>query len=165
MNPEMSPNNFSTIAIPVILAILIILPLAPVKSQNIETAQSNFGPTIIAVHRAESAGATPKEISMLVANLNTALEQEREALKLNAPNEAEKRTELLTQADQILKTVQNQAGNLTIVASQRTFMNKLLTYTSGAIAAFVGTVVFALIISFRKKYRIKRTFQVRVSLK
>jgi hypothetical protein len=136
-----------------------------VKSQNIETLQPGFGQTIIAVHRAESAGATSREISVLVASLNTALEQDREALKLNAPNEAEQQAELLAQVDQTLKTVQNQAIDLTTLASQRTFMNKPLTYVSGAIAAFLGTVVFAFIISLRKKYRIRRTSQMRLSLK
>jgi predicted PurR-regulated permease PerM len=161
----MSHNKFVTSDILVILTILAILPVAPVKSQNVGTVQSSFGQALIAVQRAESAGATSTEISTLVASLNTALEQDREALKLNAPNEAEKRAELLAQVDQILKTVQNQAIDLTIVASQRTFMNTLLTYVSGAIAAVVGTVVFAFIMSFRKRYRIRCTFHMRISLK
>ncbi len=161
----MSHNKFPTVAKLAILAILAILPLAPVKSQNMGTLQPGFGQTIIVVHKAESAGATSREISVLVGSLNKALEQDREALKLNAPNEAEQRTKLLAQVDQTLRTVQNQAIDLTAVAYQRTFMNEVLTYVSGAIAAVLGTITYVMAVSFHQKYRIKRTFQMKVSRK
>ena len=138
-----------------------IQPLA-VRSQTIRTLEPRFGQTLVTLHQAESAGATPSEIGELVALLNKALELNGEALKLNAPDQAQKRADLLAQVEQILTTVQNQAAELTAVASQRTYNNTVLTYVGGAITAVLATIAYAFIVSFYQKYRIKRTFQMRV---
>jgi hypothetical protein len=117
------------------------------------------------VRQAESAGATSSEVSELVILLNKALELDREAMTLNAPNETERRSALLVEANQTLTTVQNQAANLTVAASERTYTDKVLTYVGGAIAAALGTIIYAFSVSFYQKYRIKRTFQMRVTRK
>ena len=44
-------------------------------------------------------------------------------------------------------------------------MNRILTYASGVVAAIVGTVGYAYVTSFYQKYRVKRTFQMRVTRK
>lgn len=136
-----------------------------VKSQTVETLQPRFGQTLALVHQAESAGATSGEIGELVALLNKALELNGEAVKLTAPEEAQKRAELLAQVDQILTTVENRAAELTSVASQRSYTNRVLSYVWGAIAAVLGTIVYAFTLSFYREYRIKRTFQMRVTRK
>ena len=117
------------------------------------------------LHQAESAGATPSEIGALVALLNKALELNGEALKLTAPDEVQRRAELVAQVDHILMTVENRAADLTALASQRSYTNKVLTYVWGAIAAVLGTILYAFTMSFYRKYRIKRTFQMRISRK
>lgn len=136
-----------------------------VKSQTAETLQPRFGQTLALVHQAESAGATSSEIGELVALLNKALELNGEAVKLTTPEEAQKRAELLAQVDHILTTVENRAAELTSVASQRSYTNRVLSYVWGAIAAVLGTIVYAFAVSFYREYRIKRTFQMRVTRK
>lgn len=139
------------------------LPIA--VSETTDTLQPGFNQAIVELRDAQSAGATPSELSEPVALLNKALELNREALKLSTSDEASERTELLAQVDQILTTVENQAIQLTAVSSQRKSMNEFLTYLSGAIAAILGTIVYASAMSLRRKSRIKRTFQMRVSRK
>jgi hypothetical protein len=157
-------NELAVVGVLVVLALVAIQPLA-VTSQTTDSLQLRFGETIAMVHQAESAGATPNEIGALVALLNKALELDREATKLTAPDEAQRRAELVAQADQILMTVENRAADLTALASQRSYTNKVLTYVWGAIAAALGTILYAFAVSFYQQYRIKRTFQMRVTRK
>jgi len=148
----------------VVLALVAIQPLV-VTSQTTDSLQLRFGETIAMVHQAESAGATPSEIGALVALLNKALGLYWEGLKVTAPDEAQRRAELVAQVDQILMTVENRAADLTALASQRSYTNKVLTYVWGAISAVIGTILYAFATSFYQKYRIKRTFQMRVTRK
>ena len=146
------------------LTIIVIQPWI-VTSQTLGPLEQRFGGTIAVLHRAESAGATSTEIESLVVLLNRALELNDEAMKLNRANETQARTALIAQVNQILTTVEDQAADLTIVASQRTYTNTILTYASGVVAATLGTVGYAYITSFYQKYRVKRTFQMRVTRK
>jgi len=149
-----------------VLAVLIIITLQPVAvSETTGTLQPGFNQAIVELRDAQSAGATPSELTEPVALLNQALELNREALILSASDEATRRAGLLVQADQILTTVETQAIELTAVSSQRKSMNEFLTYLSGAIAAILGTIVYASAMSLHRKYRIKRTFSMRVSRK
>ena len=150
-----------------VLAIMSFVAMQPsmVKSQTIETLEPRFGQTLALVHQAESAGATSTEIGALVALLNKALELNREAAKLSAPDQVQRQAELVAQIDQILMTVENRAADLTALASQRSYTNRVLTYMWGAIAAVLGTILYAFTMSFYRKYRVKRTFQMRVTRK
>lgn len=142
----------------------MIQPLT-VTSQTFGTLEPGFGGAIVALHRAESAGATSSEVGELVVLLNNALGLNVEALKLNAPEAAQRRIDLLAQVDQVLMTVENRATDLTTAASQRSFTNKALAYVGGAIAAVLGTIAYAFLTSFYQQYRVKRTFQMRVTRK
>ena len=157
-------GRLALIAILAVAALIAIQPLA-VKSQTVGTPEPRFGQTLVTLHQAESAGATPSEIEALIALLNKALELDGEALKLNAPDQAQKRADLLAQVEQILTTVENRTTELIAVASQRSYNNRVLTYVGGAIAAVLGTIAYAFTVSFYQKYRIKRTFQMRVTRK
>ena len=152
------------IAAAIVIAAVALVPLVAI-SQTATTIEPGFGPALVAVRQAESAGATPNEIASLVALLNKALELNEDALKLNGPGEAQNRIELISQVDQTLITVQGQATDLTALASHRSYTNKVLTYVGGIIAAVVGTVLFAFTVSFYRNYRIKRTFQMRITRK
>jgi hypothetical protein len=149
------------------LAIVSFAAMQPlmVKSQTVETLQPRFGQTLVLVNQAESAGATSGEIGQLVALLNKALERNREAVKLTTPEEAQKRAGLLAQVDQILETVENRAAELNRVASQRSYTYRVLSYVWGATVAVFGTMVYAFAVSSYREYRIKRTFQMRVTRK
>jgi hypothetical protein len=152
------------IAAAIVIAAVALVPLVAI-SQTATTIEPGFGPALVAVRQAESAGATPNEIASLVALLNKTLELNEDALKLNGPGEAQNRIELISQVDQALMTVQGQATDLTALASHRSYTNKVLTYVWGIIAAVVGTVLFAFTVSFYRNYRIKRTFQMRITRK
>lgn len=132
-----------------------------VMSQSGEL-QPRFSRVFAMVRHAEANGATADELRELVAVLNRALELNEEALKLTQSNEAERRTGILVQVDQMLDTLEGKASQVEAVASQRTFTNKVLAYVSAGIAAFLGTLAYAYGASFWRKYKIKRTFQMRI---
>lgn len=129
------------------------------------TLQPRFNAAIVSVRRAESSGATSGELSELVALLNTALDLNRQALKLNAPYQAEQRAELLGQVNQLLTTVTNRADELAVTSSQRMYANTVITYVGGAMFAVLGTIAYALAVRVYRNYRIKMTFQMKVSRK
>jgi hypothetical protein len=114
------------------------------------------------IHKAESAGATSQEVANLVAPLNRAVELNEQALGVTQPGDAGKRAQLLGQVDQILSGVQSNATVLESVASRRTFTNTALTYISGGVAAFLVTIAYVYCVDFYRKYRVKRTFQMKV---
>jgi len=157
-------NIMPITGIVVILALILIEPFAAAP-QSIGTLEPGFGQAIVVLRRAESSEATSNEVSELVTLLNKALELNREALKLNAPNGVGRRAELLTQVDQILSTVENQSVELAVVSSQRAYRDKVFTYVGAAIVAVLGTIIYAFAVSLHQKYRIKRTYQMRVGLK
>lgn len=156
-------KNVPIIGILVILSLMMIKPFAA-QAQTTGTLQPDFSQAIVALHLAESSGAAPSDVSGLVRLLNKALELNREALKLNTPDES-KRTQLLTQVNQILSTVKNQSASLTVASSQRAYSDRVFTYVGATIVAIVGTMIYAFGVSVRQKYRIKRTFQMKASLK
>ena len=167
LNESELPRIQSKLAIIAILAILAVIAIGPlaVRSQTVGTLEPRFGQTLVELHQSETAGATSSEVAELVALLNKALELDGEAVKLNAPDQTQKRADLRAQVDQMLTTVENRAAELTVVASQRSYTNKVLTYVGGAIAAVLGTIAYAFIVAFYQKYRVKRTFQMRVTRK
>jgi hypothetical protein len=166
LNESQLPHIRTRLVIAAAIAILAVtlLPILAI-SQSTGTIEPGFAGALAAVRQAETAGATPNEITALVTLLNKALELNGEALKLTGPSDANRRTELVSEVDQILITVQSQAQDLTALASHRSSTSKALTYVSGILAAFVGTILFAFIVSFYRSYRIKRTFQMRITRK
>jgi hypothetical protein len=155
--------KLATAAATVILAVTL-LPILAI-SQSRGTIEPSFAGTLGAVRQAETAGATRNEIAPLVVLLNRALELNADAIKLNATSDADMRAALISQVNQTLTTVQSRAQDLTTLGSQRSRMNKILTYVGGIFAAFIGTILFAFIVSFYGAYRIKRTFQMRITRK
>jgi hypothetical protein len=147
--------------------VILAVTLLPIigMTQSTSTIEPGFSGAIGAVRQAETAGGTRSEIAALVALLNKALELNEQALRLTAPSDANRRTDLISQVDQTLITVQGQAQDLTILASQRSRTDKTITYALGILAAFIGTILFAFIVSFYRTYRVKRTFQMRIARK
>jgi hypothetical protein len=150
------------IIIAIMIALLLSLRPVNVASQSTGQLGPRFNQVILQVHKAESAGATKDEVASLVALLNRALELNEQALQLKGAEGTQKQVQLLTQVDEILGTVQHEAAQLEVVAAQRTFTNNVLTYVSGGIAAILATIAYAYGLSFWRKYRIKRTFQMKV---
>jgi len=155
-----------TIAIFATLLLIIFNPLATLAQQySSEALQPSFGQALTAIQNAESADATPSEISPLITSLNNALQLNQEAINLKAPGDAGRRSQLLAQVNQVLTNVQNQANQLTEVASHRAYMNKAIAYLVGIIVALLGTIVYGFAAAFYQKYRVKRIFQMRVEPK
>ena len=147
----------------VFLLLTVVASQQVVYSQFEGTLQPGFGPAFLALRHAESAGATADEVSALVAQLNSALALNREALTLTAPQDAEKRTALLAQADQILSTVTDQATELATTSFQRAHTNQLLWYVWSLLAAALGTILYIFAVSLRRRYWIKRTLEMKVT--
>jgi hypothetical protein len=121
-----------------------------------------YNQVIVQIHQAELAGATSAEIAELLVLVNNALDLNEQAAKLTSPADAQTRAQLLAQVDVIMNSVETKASQLEILASQRTRANEVVAYSSGVIASLLGTVAFSYGISFWRKYRIKRTFQMRI---
>ena len=151
---------------PLMLTVVVVIAIQPlVTSQTNGTLEPAFSQAIVAVRHAQSAGATPSQVAGLIGLLNKALDLNREALKLNTTDESQKRTALLSQVDQTLATVESQAADLTIVSSQRSYDNLILAYVGGAITAMLGTLLYVFTVRIYREYRIRRTFQMRVTPK
>ena len=149
----------------IILAVLLPLTAQTVTSasQLTEELQPQFGRAFVLVRRAEAAGATHEEVAGLVLLLNKALQLSEEATRL--PTSDAQRATLLAQVDETLGRVETEATLLEITASQRTFANRMIAYVSGGVAAFLATLAYAYTGDIWRRYRIKRTFQMRISPK
>jgi hypothetical protein len=153
-----------------IFTIAVMLILVAVHSNTstylrADEIQPGFTQAITQVRLAESAGATQSEINELLTVLNKALELNEQALKLTSPNDAQRRAELLAQVNAMLNDVQTRASALQTIASQRTRTNTVLAYVYAGIAAAVGTFAYVFLFAFYRRYRIKRTFQMKVTPK
>jgi hypothetical protein len=147
------------------LLLIIFNPLVISAQQPSELSQRGFEQALAAIQVAESAGATTSEVSPLVTMLNNALQLDHEALNLTPPEEGGRRTQLLAQVNQTITTVQNQANELSVVASHRNYMKKVIAYVAGVIVAALGTIVYGFAAAFYQDYRIKRIFQMEVKPK
>ena len=147
----------SLVLLSAIVLLLIVFRAVVVSSQAQGELPPGFSEALSAVRGAEAAGATPAEIAPLVSLLN-------EALQLNAEASAggQNRTQLEAQVSNQLSTVQSRAGELEGLASQRTFTDDVISYVAGGVGALIGTVACAYLFSFYRRYRVKRTFQMRV---
>jgi hypothetical protein len=146
----------------IILAVLLSLTAQTSTSalQPTEELQPRFSSAFDLVRRAEAAGATREEVAGLVLLLNKALRLDEEATKLPASDA--QRAALLAQVDENLAAVETEANRLEATASQRTFTNRVVAYVIGGIAAFLATLAYVCTGHVWQKYRIKRTFQMRI---
>lgn len=153
-------STFNKVPILALLAFVALIAIQPSAiSQTPATPQLSFAQAFIDVRTAEAAGASSSDISGLVALLNKALELNHEALQTNTT--AEERTLLLTQVDQILLTVHQKAVELAASSGQEVLTDTILRYVGGAMLAVLATVVYSLSLLFYRRYRVRRTFQMR----
>jgi len=152
----------SFLIICIVLAILLSLTTRTIisASQPTEEPPPRFGRALDLVHRAEAAGATHEEIAGLALLLNKALQLSEEAARL--PSSEAQRALLLAQVDDILGRVETEATRLEVTSSQRTSANRVVAYVSGGVAAFLATLAYAYVGYGWRRYRVKRTFQMRI---
>ena len=152
------------LATAILIAVIMISPLYSSAQINQPNLQPSFGQAIVAVNNAEAAGATPNETAPLVALINKALALNREAYSLPT-NQTAQGNALFSSVNQILTNVTNQANDLTTTSTQRTYTNKIITYVTGIVVAVIGTLAYVFGVELYQRYRIKRTFQMRIKAK
>ncbi len=158
-----SPRPFSLILL--ITAIILILATNSliVESQP-ETFQTRLNKSLLLVHQAESAGATPEEVGELIQLLNKALEI-NDAIQQLAPADQQRRTQLNAQLKDAFDTLETRAVQLETSAFQRTSTSKVVAYASAGFAALILTGAYVIGLAFWWKYRVKRTLRMRISPK
>jgi hypothetical protein len=146
----------------IILAVLLPLIAQTVTSasQLTEELQPQFSRAFVLVRRAEAAGATREEVATLVLLLSKALQLDEEATRL--PTSDAHRAALLAQANETLGRAETEATRLEVTASQRTFTSRTVAHVSGGIVALLATIAYAYGDHIWRRYRIKRTFQMRI---
>ncbi len=128
------------------------------------TAQSNspqLNIVIKDIRKAEHAGARPKELEQLVNQLNSEIELENQLNNLTS-QESIRRAQLLTEINNTLMVVDAEAMQLQITASQRTYVNHMVTYLSGLVGAIAVTIIFHFSLLIREKHRIKRALHSKI---
>jgi hypothetical protein len=142
-----------------VIIALLVHPMFVVSQSTDYNTRLN---TIIEdVRKAELAGARPEEINGLLVQLDSVIALQDE-LRSTPAQEAEKRAQLTAQINSTLSTVDAQAIQLAGIASQRSQVEDMITYSSGVIGAVIGTVVYYYGILLWRKYRIKRILRVRI---
>ena len=149
---SMSSTPRLIILLSALILLLMIFRAAIVSSQTVDQLSPGFSQALAAVRGAEAAGATPAEVAPLVALLNNALQLNGQTA--NASSQA--------QVANQLATVQSRAAQLQSLASQRTFTDNVISYLSAGVGAVVATVLCVYCLSYWRKYRVKRTFQMRI---
>jgi hypothetical protein len=132
----------------------------PVASESVET-QALLNKAFQDVQSAESSGASPDEIQGLLAQLNSVLQLQDE-LQSVPPQDTQMRTQLLGQIESNLSSVDQNAIQIATVASQRTSMNHVIAYSLGVAGAVLGTLAYYCVMLVFRKYRVKRTFGMRI---
>ncbi len=148
-----------------ITAIILVLATNSLIAQSQpETFQTRLNKSLLLVHQAESAGATPAEVGELIQLLNKALEID-DAIHQLASNDQQRRTQLDAQLKDVFDTLETRAVQLETSASQRALTSKVIAYVSAGFAALALTGAYILGIAFWRKYRVKRTLRMRISPK
>jgi len=97
----------------------------------------------------------------LAARLNTIIGLQ-DSLQNLPPQELGERAQLSEQINNTLTTVDMEANEIATIASQRDSISHLVAYSSGVVGAAIATVVYYYGTLLRRRYRIKRTFQMKI---
>lgn len=155
-------GKFLVICIVPAILLLLAAQIVTVAPQPSQEPQPRTNRALVLVRRCEAAGATHQEVAGLVLLLNKALRLSEENAGLTAQGEAQRRAELLAQFDQTMDRVDIEAGQLEVTVSRRTLANKVIVYASGGAAAFITAFAYDYGMRFWHRYRIKRTFEMRI---
>ena len=147
------------------LGALILVILTVLLAHISTVAQANdetMNQVIRDVLKAEMAGATPDELSRLLTQLNGVLRLEGQ---LQNATDAEKKAQLqITIGDQ-LASIDAEANQISLVASQRTYMEHLTVYTTAAIGAVFAAFVSEYALSLHRRLRTRSTLEWKVTTK
>ena len=141
------------------VASLLVHP-ALVTSQ-LSQPEPQLNKVIQDVLKAEMAGARPEEVRSLVTQLNFVIELEERLQNLDQQDE-NSRTQLLGKISSTLTSVDAEANQVELTATQRTFTNDLITYSLVGAGAVGATLTYQYAISLRQKYRGKRVLRMQI---
>jgi len=142
------------------VSIVLLMHSTLVVSQPV-SSQTELSRVIEDAQAAELSGANPDEMRNLAVQLNGIIGLQDE-LQNMPPQELSRRAQLNEQLNNTLTSVDVQANETATRASQRTSINHLLAYSSGVVGALIATAVYHYGMLLRRKYRIKRTFQMTI---
>lgn len=142
------------------VAIVMMAQPVSVASQSV-SSQIQLSRVIQDVQAVEQSGANPDEMRDLADQLNTMIALQYELQNL-PPQELDKRAQLSEQINNTLTAVDTQSNEIAIRASQRTSISHLVAYSSGVVGAVIATVVFHYGMLLRRRYRVKRTFRMKI---
>ena len=156
---ELNRVTLRTLA-PLFAIFVVLLVAYPVlvtsQSDNVQLSM-----TLRDLQSAESAGAEPREMQKLIDQMNSIIGLQSQLQNLPVQDTA-RRVQLLGQINATLSSVDSQAIELEAAASQRTYMNHVIAYASGVVGAALVTVAYHFGLILYKRYRIKRTFQMKI---
>ena len=139
------------------LVILVVLALPPVIAQADEIRMNSV---IRDVLKAEMAGATPNELSGLLDQLNGVLGLQDQ---LRSATSAEKKAQLQLTIDNQLATIDAEANQLSLVASQRTYMEHLTVYATALIGAVIAALASEYALSLNRRLKTRSTLEWKIT--
>ena len=142
------------------MTVLLVAHLAPVTSEQIQP-QRDLNKVIQDVQKAESSGAQPKELAILINQLNSVVTLEDQLQNLGQ-QDTDKRSQLLSEISNTLTNVDAEAAQIKTAASQRTSINRLILYSSGAAGAILVTLASHCALSIWRRIRAKRVLQMKL---
>jgi len=78
------------------------------------------------------------------------------------PQDTARRAQLFDEINSTLASVDAQAIQLETIASQRTYMDHVITYSTGMIGAILGTMAYYFGLLLYMQYRIRRTLRMKI---
>jgi len=149
------PSRLPILLCAIFATCLIVYP-ALVASQSYSIQLNN---TLQDLRGAEAAGAKPSEMEGLIDRMNSVAALETQLQ--NTPTEDDaRRAQLLQEINSTLASVDGQATQLEMIASQRTYMDHLIAYASAGIGAIAGTVAYYYGVELYRRYRTRLAFRM-----
>jgi hypothetical protein len=148
----------------ILLILLAIATLALVAYPALVVSQSvnpQLSMVIQDIRKAESAGAERGEMQRLIDQMNS-VSQLQDQMQNLSPQDVEKRAQLLGEINSTLSSIDAEANQLETIAAQRTYVGHVIAYSSGVVGAVIGTVAYYYGVLLYRRYRIKRTFQMKI---
>ncbi|MGD0423888.1 MAG: hypothetical protein ABSA92_10585 [Candidatus Bathyarchaeia archaeon] len=152
------------IALRVLVLLSAIVVISLIAYPTLVKSQSENAQVSMALHdlqRAESAGATSTEMQRLIDQMNSIIGLQSQLQNLPV-QDTETRVQLLSQINATLTSIDSQANRLEVTASQRTYMGHVIAYSSGVVGAVIATAAYYYGLILYRRYRIKRTFQMKI---
>ena len=126
-----------------------------------QSVNTQLNTTLQDLRGAESAGATPSEMQGLISQMNFVANLKLRLQSL-PPEDTQTRAQLSDEINDTLRSVDAQAIQLKTIASQRTLIDHVVTYSSGILGAAICTAAYHFLMQLYARYRMKRTLRMKI---